>query len=60
MSKPVRYDLIDRQTGRVIATYQSRVKATRRADRLDLAHGAIRYQVKPIWPTPAGWDFVTA
>ncbi len=58
MTKPVRYDLIDRQTDTVIGSYTKREPAMRRADKLDLAYGAVRYSVRPIWPTPA--DQVTA
>lgn len=40
------YQVIDRQTGKVVATKRDRVAARRIADRKDLAYGAIRYLVK--------------
>lgn len=40
------YQVIDRQTGDVVATYHSRKAATRKADKLDLEYGAIRYRVQ--------------
>lgn len=45
------YELIDGKTGRVIGSYlpNQRVRATRRADRLDNEYGAYRYRVKTIW-----------
>jgi hypothetical protein len=43
----MRYQIIDTQTKQVIGTYSSRVRASRKADRMDLAYGAIRYMVKP-------------
>lgn len=39
------YNVIDCYTGKVIGTYQSRKRATSRADKLDMAYGAIRYAV---------------
>lgn len=41
------YQVIDLQTGKVVGTYKSRRMATRKADKLDLEYGAIRYAVKP-------------
>ncbi len=43
------YQVIDIQTKKVMGTYTSRAAASRRADKLDLAYGAIRYVVKIIW-----------
>lgn len=40
------YEIIDRQTGNRVGTHKSRVSASRRADKLDLAYGAIRYFVR--------------
>lgn len=39
------YNVIDCYTGKVIGTYQSRRRATNRADALDLKYGAVRYAV---------------
>lgn len=47
---PIRYDLIDSRTGETVASYKSRSRATAAADRKDLAYGAVRYIVCPIWP----------
>ena len=43
------YQVIDIQTKKVMGTYASRAAASRRADKLDLAYGAIRYTVNIIW-----------
>jgi hypothetical protein len=42
------YQVIDRQTGKVVGTYTELKRARRRADRLDLIYGAIRYGVQAI------------
>lgn len=42
------YQVIDRQTGAVMGTYDSSIKARRRVDKLDNAYGAYRYYVKSI------------
>lgn len=44
-----RYDIIDIQTGTVIASRKKRLDATRLADKKDQEYGAVRYIVKPIW-----------
>lgn len=44
------YQIIDRQTGKQIGgVYLDRQRARHRADKLDLAYGAIRYSVKTIY-----------
>jgi len=43
-----KYQVIDNQTGYVVGTYSSRKLASRKADKLDLQYGAIRYGVKAI------------
>jgi hypothetical protein len=43
------YDLIDSQTGKLIKSYASRSAATRAADAKDLAYGAVRFIVQPVW-----------
>lgn len=41
------YEVIDLQTGRRVGRpYATRVAASRRANKLDLDYGAIRYQVR--------------
>jgi hypothetical protein len=43
------YRIIDSQTGaQVGGLYASRVRALRRADRLDMAYGAYRYRVEAV------------
>lgn len=42
------YQVIDTRTGDEIGTYTTRKRASRKADSLDLAYGAIRYQVRAI------------
>lgn len=41
------YKVIDLQTNQVMGTYKVMRRAYRRADKLDLEYGAIRYYVKP-------------
>lgn len=40
------YQIVDSQTGAVKGTYQTLSRARRRADKLDLEYGAIRYRVQ--------------
>jgi hypothetical protein len=47
------YQVIDLHTKKVMGTYATRAAASRRADKLDLAYGAIRYVVKIIWADQA-------
>ena len=42
------YQVIDTHTKNVVGTYSSRVRATRKANRLDLEYGAIRHAVKAV------------
>lgn len=42
------YQVIDKQTGKVIGSYQDRKRARRKADKLDLEYGAIRYYVREV------------
>lgn len=48
-SSIVRYDIIDSQSKKVIASRKTRTAATNFADRKDLEYGAVRYLVKAIW-----------
>jgi hypothetical protein len=47
--KPIAYSVTDIHTRIVISTFTSRNRATSKADKLDLAYGAYRYIVTPIW-----------
>jgi len=51
MNKAIGYDVIDKQTGKVIKSYGEgkRALASSFANKKDIQHGAIRYQVKTIW-----------
>ncbi len=40
------YRVIDSQTKQVMGTYSTRARASRKADKLDLAYGAYRYSVQ--------------
>lgn len=44
----MKYQVIDSRTGLVMGTYSTRVRASRKADKLDLQYGAIRYSVRPV------------
>jgi hypothetical protein len=44
----IKYHLIDNQTKRLIKVFNNRVSASRRADKLDLEYGAIRYTIRPV------------
>ena len=44
-----KYHLIDNQTKRLIKVFNNRAAASRKADKLDLEYGAIRYNVRPIF-----------
>jgi hypothetical protein len=46
---PIRYDLIDSRTGQLVRSYSTRAAASRAADKRDLAYGAVRYLVQPVW-----------
>lgn len=39
------YQVIDTQTKYIMGTYSTKRRATRKADKLDLEYGAIRYTV---------------
>jgi len=49
----VRYDIVDRHTGKIIAAAKTRAAANRIVDRKDLAYGAYRYTAKAIWSDEA-------
>lgn len=47
-SNPKGYQVVDGKTGQVLSTHATRVRASRKVDRLDNAHGAYRYHVRVI------------
>lgn len=42
------FQVYDRLTGKIIATYTDRVKARRKVDSLDRAYGGYRYNVRTL------------
>lgn len=44
-----RYDVVDVQAAKVVASYRNRDRAYRYADRRDNDYGAVRYAVRPVW-----------
>lgn len=40
------YQVIDNRTGQLVGTYSTAKRARRKADKLDLVYGAIRYSVR--------------
>ena len=48
MPQAIKYQVVDRKTGKVCGTYTSAQRARNRRDQLDLAYGAIRYCVKTV------------
>jgi hypothetical protein len=46
----MKYLVIDHQTGVVLSTHTTAAAARRKCDRLDLAYGAVRYDVKTAYP----------
>lgn len=46
---PIRYDIIDRQTGVVVGSAKTRSGATASVDRRDRAYGACRYMARAVW-----------
>lgn len=49
----VRFDIVDRHTGKIVATAKTRAGANRIVDRKDNAYGAYRYTAKAIWSDAA-------
>lgn len=43
------YRLIDNQTKKIITESTDRKRLQRRRDKLDLAYGAVRYSVQPVY-----------
>jgi hypothetical protein len=44
-----RYDVVDVQSQKVVASYQNRNRAYGYADHRDNEYGAVRYVVRPVW-----------
>jgi len=44
----IKYQVIEIGTGRVIAEYSTRKRASTKSDKLDLEYGAIKYGVKVV------------
>lgn len=49
MEKPIRYDIIDSRTGKIVTTAKTRQGATKAVDNRDSAYGACRYSARAIW-----------
>lgn len=49
MAQPVRYEIVDGQTGQVVGSAKTRAGASRAVDRRDNAYGAYRYRARPIY-----------
>lgn len=45
----IRYDIVDKLTGAIVATAKTRKGATRAVDRRDNAYGAYRYSARPVF-----------
>lgn len=58
MDTVIRYDIIDRQTGKIVGSAKTRVAATRAVDRRDNAYGAYRYTAQAVYSDDASaqWD----
>lgn len=46
---PIRFDIIDRQTGCKVGEAKTRARANVSVDRRDNAYGAYRYYAKPVY-----------
>jgi hypothetical protein len=49
VEKPIRFDIIDRQTGKIVSTALTRAGANRAVDRRDNQYGAYRYMAKAVY-----------
>ncbi len=47
--KLIRYDIVDKQTGRIVATAKTTASARRAVDRRDNDYGAYRYRAVPVY-----------
>lgn len=50
---PTHYEIVDKHTGRVVATATTRKGASRSVDRRDNAYGAYRYSARPVYAQEA-------
>lgn len=48
--KPIRYDIIDKQTGRKVGECKTVRRANTSVDRRDNQYGGYRYRAQPVWP----------
>lgn len=48
-TKPIRYDIYDRHTGKVVGTAKTRKAASASVDRRDNAYGAYRFQAQAVY-----------
>jgi len=48
-ARPTHYEIWDNRERQVVGRYSDRVRASRRADRLDNEYGAIRYIVRAVY-----------
>jgi hypothetical protein len=46
---PIRFDIIDRHTGRTVSTAKTRAGAIRAVDKRDNAYGAYSYSARPVY-----------
>ena len=49
MDKPIRYDIIDTQTRRIVGQAKTRAAANRSVDRRDNQYGAYRYRAVAVY-----------
>lgn len=49
MEKPIRYDIYDRHTGKIVGTAKTRKAASASVDRRDNAYGGYRFTAQPIY-----------
>lgn len=49
MDKPIRYDVTDTHTGKIVASFKSGTRASSYIDRHDMAYGAYRYARRAVW-----------
>lgn len=51
---PIRFDIVDRHTGRIVGKARTRAGATRSIDRRDNAYGACRYHAVAVYADNQG------
>ena len=49
MTKPIRYDIIDTHTGRIVGQAKTRSGASRSVDKRDNQYGAYRYRAVAVY-----------